>query len=77
MLSLTYGLSCSHPCDWGSVAHERWIAVYPRVDLSNDPWCAGAVRWGPFRAILAPQTLYLPVSDVSPGATLSIHQRAS
>ncbi len=65
-------LSCSHLCDWGSVAHERWLAVYPRVDLSNDPWCAGAVRWDPFRGILAPQTVYLPVSDVSPGTTLSI-----
>jgi len=73
VLSLTYDLSYSHPCDWGSVAHERWLAVYPRVNLSNDPWCAGAVRCAPFRAILAPQTVYLSVSGVSPGTTLSVH----
>jgi len=62
-------LSYSHLCGWGSVAHERWPLVYPRINLSNDAWGTGAVRWDSFCAILAPQAVSLPVRHVSHDTT--------
>lgn len=58
----------------GSTAHECWLVVYPRVNLSNDSWCASAFRWDSFRAVPAPQAVSLPVSYVLLCAIL-IHQR--
>lgn len=58
----------------GSTAHERWLVVYPCVDLSNDAWCASAFRWDPFRVLPAPQAVFLSVSHVLIYAAL-IYQR--
>lgn len=48
----------------GSTAHERWLVVYPCVDLSNDAWCTSTFRWDSFRVVPAPQAVFLPVSHV-------------
>ena len=48
----------------GSTAHEHWLVVYPCVNLPNDAWCTSPFRWDTFRAVPAPQTVHLPVSDV-------------
>ena len=58
----------------GSKAHERWLVVYPCVNLSNDAWCTSAFRWHPFRAVPAPQAISISVSYVLLYAAL-IHQR--
>jgi len=66
------GLSHSYMCDWGSAAHERWLVVHSRVDLSNDAWCAGPVCRNSFSAVLAPQAVSLPVRHVSRYPALSL-----
>jgi hypothetical protein len=58
----------------GSTAHERWLVVYPCVDLSNDAWCTSTFRWDPFRVLPAPQAVFLSVSHVLIYAAL-IYQR--
>ena len=50
----------------GSTAHERWLVVYPCVDLSNDAWCTSTFRWDPFRVVPAPQVVFLSVSHDGP-----------
>jgi hypothetical protein len=45
-----------------STAYERWLVVYPRVDLSNDTWCTSAFRWDLFRVLPPPQAVFLSVS---------------
>lgn len=58
----------------GPTAHERWLVVYPCVDLSDDAWCTSTFRWDPFRVLPAPQAIYLSVSHV-PIYTALIYQR--
>lgn len=57
-----------------STAHERWLVVYPCVNLPNDAWCASTFRWDPFRVFPASQAIFLSVSHVLIYATL-IYQR--
>ncbi len=57
----------------GSTAHERWLVVYPRVNLSNDPWCTSTFRWDPFRVVPPSQAVPLSVSYVFLYAALFIN----